>query len=681
MRKRLQARVNDPYAVVQAALTFPIEEGRIIVQTRQSDGSAYGNNSTEIQAEKMVDFARSLCVNPDKQIICVDENMREDGTIISVSGALPPEKRHGLLRTYALIGDNPKAAAEERIVMVLCYAEDRLFRDDTGMYYNEFMDILRRYETLLMVYTSRKLYDFSNGMDKRLFRIMCEFASEDLKLRTIRLQGARQHMTEKGQYAHGTLPAGLIRHSSTNRLDPLYSKPVEYTPWAEPVRQLFKRYYECGNLTQVFTEVADKPIFPPLPEGMKNYSGFRAGKKNGTSTKGYTITRHSIKFMLINPLYIGYWYNPLTGIWIEDNHPAIVPPEHFWYAFRRLSPVLIDGSPNPECVQTSVSRNSNNLGDDDGLFHGLFVGENDGIHFTRRVIKHKDKHVLSYQMYDYNNGIDSTCLLFIRADELDNALLPILTAKLKDTKELEDFRKFGVALKEQQQAKNTQLHNLLNENEEALRATELRIDTLTEPALLIKQQTKYQLLLARNAELKQEIQENEHPTSKRNRRILTYYELIELLGPCFEKMEHQDRRTVVESTIDSIGIKILSPRFLLVQINWLAWPEQVFLYQRENFGAGNWSNEELATLKRLYPTASAEELLLAIPRRSWVGIKRARKEHQIPGHGNRWAPYIVPEWAEHGYCAEDMKILEKYGLSCDCPKLVEITGPYSVNDR
>src|SRR5215471_2322150 len=236
MRQRRQTRTVNPYIIDQRDLHFPLEHGLIIVQTRQSYKGAYGNNSTEIHTEKMVEFGRSLCVTPDRQVIVVNENMLEDGSIISVSGSLPSEKRHGLLRAYALIGEN--LTAVEPVVLVLAFAEDRLFRDDTGIYYNEFMDILSRYNTLLLVYTSRKLYDFNNGMDKRLFRMMCEYASEDLKLRTIRLQGARQHMAEKGQHARGSLPAGLIRNPTTNRADRLYLKPIEYTPWADPVRGL-----------------------------------------------------------------------------------------------------------------------------------------------------------------------------------------------------------------------------------------------------------------------------------------------------------------------------------------------------------------------------------------------------------------------------------------------------------
>jgi len=678
MRKKRPTRVVNPYVVDQSDLEFPLRQGRIIVQTRQSNKGAYGNNSTEIHTETMVDFGRSLCVEPDRQVIVVNENMLEDGSIISVSGTLPPEKRHGLLRTYALIGE-PYTDPNDRIVLVVCYAEDRLFRDDTGMYYNEFMDILRRHNTLLLVYTSRKLYDFSNSLDKRLFRMMCEYASEDLKLRTIRLQGARQHMAEKGQHARGSLPVGLIRNPTGNRHDPLYSKPIEYLPWAEPLRYLFQRYYETGSLIQVFDEVADKPIFPRLPEGMKNYSGFRASKQHGIYPEGYSLSRQGLKQMLTNPLYIGYWYNPLTGDWMPDNHPAIVPADHFWYAFRRLSPILLDGSPNPDCVQPSASRNSNNLVDADGLFHGLFVTERPDIRMARRVLNNNGRKELYYELYDYNNGSDPIYLLHIRADEFDNTLLPVLVRKLKDTKELEGFRQFGEALKAQQAAQNANLARLLAENEAELRATEIRIDTLTEPRLLQKQEAKYKGLLARNAAIKQQIADNSQPQSSRKRRILSYYELIERLGPRFEQMEPADRRIVVESTIDSIFIQVLSPLFLLVQINWFAWPAQAFLYQRDNTGAGTWSDEEKRLLRELYPTVSPEALLRALPLRTWTAIRRARKSLKLPGRFRRWEPCTLPVWAEHGYCAADVQVIEQYELALDCAKLVEVSGPSSVS--
>lgn len=679
MRKRTQSRLHNPYVVDQADLKFPIEYGRIIVQTRQSDRGAYGNNSTEIHTEKMVEFGRSLCVDPDRQVIVVNENMLEDGAIISVSGALPPEKRHGLLRTYALIGehrDNP----EQCIVLVVCYAEDRLFRDDTGMYYNEFMDILRRHNTLLLVYNSRKLYDFSNSMDKRLFRMMCEYASEDLKLRTIRLQGARQHMAEKGQYARGSLPAGLIRNPTLNRNDPLFSKPIEYAPWAEPIRQLFNRYYETGSIIQTYREVAGQPIFPRLPDDMKNYSGFRASKKQGVFPEGFTVTRQGLKYMLINPLYIGYWFNPLTGEWIRDNHPTIVPAEHFWYAFRRLSPFLLDGSPNPDCVQPSSSRNSNNLQDADGLFHGLFITADDALRINRRVMHNRSKKELYYHLADFSEPSNPASILLIRAEELDTALLLVLVQKLKDTEELEGYRQYGEQLKAQQAAQNAQLERLLQENEAEIQATEIRIDTLTDPRLLLRQQTRYQQLLNRNAELKQQLAENNQPQSNRKRRLLSYYELIERLGPHFECMEPADKRVIIESTVDTIFINSLSPSFILLQINWFAWSQQTFIFRRDYVGAGTWEDEEAATLRRLWLTASPEELLQALPNRTWKSIRGTRKGMKLPGRWSRWEQIELPPWAEHDYTLADVSVICRYKLPLDCRKMTETISMSSLDE-
>lgn len=76
-----------------------------------------------------------------------------------------------------------------------------------------------------------------------------------------------------------------MRNPTPNRSDPLYSKPIEYTPWAEPIRHLFQRYYETGCIIRLFREIAGQPIFPRLPDDMKNYSGFRTSKKRGSIPK------------------------------------------------------------------------------------------------------------------------------------------------------------------------------------------------------------------------------------------------------------------------------------------------------------------------------------------------------------------------------------------------------------
>lgn len=162
--------------------------------------------------------------------------------------------------------------------------------------------------------------------------------------------------------------------------------------------------------------------------------------------------------------------------------------------------------------------------------------------------------------------------------------------------------------------------------------------------------------------------------------MLSYYELIERLGPDFERMEPADCRVIVESTIDTIAISILSPTFLLVQINWFAWVEQTFIYRRDNVAAGTWEDAETATLKRLWPIAQPEALLLALPGRTWSAICGARKGLKLPGRWKRWEPCILPTWAEHGFCAADVAIIGRYELPLDCPKLTDISDSTSVEE-
>ena len=60
----------------------------------------------------------------------------------------------------------------------------------------------------------------------------------------------------------------------------------------------------------------------------------------------WCTTRQNLQAMLTNPMYLGHW-TVNDSIVIRDNHPPIVDTAAFLQAFNRLSPVSLDGSPNP----------------------------------------------------------------------------------------------------------------------------------------------------------------------------------------------------------------------------------------------------------------------------------------------------------------------------------------------
>jgi hypothetical protein len=272
----------------------------------------------------MVEHAHQLCVNPDKQVTLIDENLQEDGTIRSVSGTWGAEKRRGLTELYARI-------AEGNVKLVLCFQEDRLFRDETGIEYNNYIRILKQYNVYTKCYATGRIYNFEIPWDVKEFRSRCESASDELTTKIkLRMQGAREYMVARGEYATGSMAVGFVRCEA--KTSPYYRKPIPYDPHAEVVRWIFQRYYEVGDLYQFYhEEVENKDIFPPLPDNHPRYYSLRS--INSRSQESGIISLRGLRYVLSNPMYIGYWFDPLNGRWLKNNHPAIVDEAQFWYAF------------------------------------------------------------------------------------------------------------------------------------------------------------------------------------------------------------------------------------------------------------------------------------------------------------------------------------------------------------
>lgn len=646
-KRQLNGFINKPEVV------FPLQEGYLIVYTRQSKEEYYGNISTEIQTEYMLAQARQLCVNPDVQVILIDENIQEDGTIKSVSGTWGAEKRQGLTRFYELV-----ALGGVRVVM--CFLEDRLFRDETALLYNEYIQILKKAGIVTMVFATGKMYNFDNHYDVRAFRDKCEQASDELNEKIIlRLLGAREYLSQKGQYANlGSLPTGFIRNPTTDKTDPLYRKPIEYTPWAEVIRWLFARYYEIGDDYKLFCEIEGKAIFPLLPEGMKMLHSL--GKKKPYKDKfdeslGYGLTQTGVVSILTNPMYIGYWFDASSGTFIQNNHPAIVREEYFWYAFKRLSKYNLDGTPNSECIIKQYRRRREDRPEDTTLLNAVIEGPRHGTS-VYPVLKNNHWY---YQLNYYNNGLRPVWLLVINAREVDDTYLELLKQKLNDAKELETFRQFEKNRLEKLTKETRGRQQQIQATEDQMEEIKAKIKRLKNLELIAGLENDYEILQKR----KQMLEDAPIPgmTEKPNRRLsrrLNYYEILQTLGPQIELLDLERKRTLVEATTEVVIIDHLAPRFIYMKIVWRGWGIDEYVVQRDNYSGKNWTPEEESVLRRLYSGGSSEEIMQQLPNKNWkcikdkastMGIRRNSFQLPTPGCG--------PD-----YSLNDFKIMELYGI-------------------
>ena len=313
--------------------SYPIH-APIAIYGRQSTKNQVENNRESYEAQTKDLLKRALDMGwKEGNIIVYVENIRNDGAVRSASGRLRIDQREGL---SALV----ERIEQGEIKAVMVYQEDRLFRDETGIQYNVFIDICKRNSVLVI--TPLYIYDFNNDRYAiRLFRDKMQQAADFFTDYSKRLCDLRQRVSERGGYDGRGIAVGYT--VDRNRNSPTFKKYLIYEPHAEVVRWLFRRYRElCGNLHALCRELNQLTfVFPPFQQGIE----LTRYQLSRSPSGGYLLSRSGLKFLLTNVVYIGWWMFQESVVQ-KDNHPAIVDEDDFWYAFHRLSPILPDGAEN-----------------------------------------------------------------------------------------------------------------------------------------------------------------------------------------------------------------------------------------------------------------------------------------------------------------------------------------------
>lgn len=227
---------------------------------------------------------------------------------------------------------------------VICYQENRLFRDETQIYYNQFIQKCKEHDVVVVVVSPYlMIYDFQDEFLTEMFRWKCKEAGDFIK-RHVKgwLHPARERSAREGRYA-GTsdIPMGYIVDYEPTSV--MYKKYIPYKPHADVIRWLFKRFMElCGDLGKLYRELAAHPVYFPhfAPDiDRRNISK----RKLKSSAAGYRLrTRTAVESILTNPIYIGYW--TVKGVVVKkNNHEPLVDVDTFMFAFHRLSKYTLEG--------------------------------------------------------------------------------------------------------------------------------------------------------------------------------------------------------------------------------------------------------------------------------------------------------------------------------------------------
>ncbi len=554
--------------------------------------------SGEMQTDDLVAFAKRLGWREDLIILFI-ENRREDGTIKNASGRLRIDQREGL---QALVEQIEKGV----IKAVLVFLEDRLFRDETQIQVNVFIEICKKHDVIII--TPHMTYDFSNPFHVKQFRWRCEEAADFLRdYIQIRMGGAARRVAEKGFYDGRNIPLGFIIDRCKTIIvegqgvpNPTYKRYIVYEPHARVVRRILDRYvYHGGNLKRLYRELCQEAVlFPAFPENMpKDVIGNRNLKE---VPGGYHLSESGLREMLMNVAYIGWWR--YCGSVRKENHTAIVQEEKFWFAFNRLSPYMPDGTENTQRPNKRGygKRNSPALLkeciDAADPCQVAYASEKFGAWYYE--ITYRKPHVLVGR------------IVTVQVAHLDEMFKDKLMEHLQQTDSYQHYAHWLEKRTKERARAGVSINNQLRAIKRdclGIRKS-LRKPNLHEGVRVALEGDLAELLTQEQELENKKIKLNGQQEGTTVVKLSEYKILMEKLAPYWDKLTLEKRKALVHALVKHVTLGSLSPHFLHFTIEWdnPLWGIDECLIWRTQGTAPEWSEEEQDIMRLHWATTKRD---------------------------------------------------------------------------
>lgn len=413
--------------------SLPLDRA-VAVYYRQSSMKQVGNVSTDIQQIDLPRYVNSLGWAVD-EIMLIDE---DEG----VSGAKRIDERKGMSRLYNLI-------ITGAIGTVAVQAEDRLFRDETQIQVNVFIDACVK--NSVRVITPYFKYNFADKHEgpyhRLLFRMRAEQAADYLNSYVRgRLMAAKERMMLQGMWVGENINLGFMvddRKNLSNGIpNPAWRRYVPFEPCADVVVQIFETFVaKGGNIRSTLRHIFDTgPHFPDFDDPALQHlvpPGFMWAKPLRMLKRGNIYMPGSLALvnMMTNPVYLGHWmHKERVVVW--NNHPAIVPEDLFYRAFNYLSPYTLEGEENPHYAPRlgrvhSTKKKVHTL--PRAIYEGLIGSFHEGKWRNANVACRKSIATYAYNCH-YMDLADNQHLMWARHCEyFDKAITDMLHSKLRAT--------------------------------------------------------------------------------------------------------------------------------------------------------------------------------------------------------------------------------------------------------
>lgn len=621
----------------------------IAIYYRQSTDAQIGNISTTLQTVDMVKYLKQQGWD-DEKIIMIDM----DG---GVSGATKIDERKGMRWLFSLITQN-------KIGAVAVEDEDRLFRDQSQIQVNVFVEACRVHNVRVM--TPSFIYHFSHEtmgvFHARQFRFKAEFAADYLNVVVKgKLLRARMSLLMNGQWAGAPIPVGYMidmrKRLSNGSVNPNWRRFEVFEPFASVVREYFRIFLMySGNAMQALRYIQQNGPYFPDPATCLPPEGFKTVYKI-QQVSGHWCLKSKTAYvrLLTHAAYIGHWMVGSTIIqW--DRHEAIVDQDTFYKVFNYLSQVAIDGSVNTDFH--AIRHNTRPSKDmrrkpDRPLFTGMIFAPWEGDSFRQVGTYYKKASNHYYYNLIATDGF-ATKIWLKRADYVDNSVTRLLEEKLRLTFNYEKWNT-GVEVSTKEFAEQRQLMEAqLKQVQIVMENLVMSLSTLSIPQLIAAVETRYQEAQAEYQRL-----QNELNVIKGNvadiERVRALKHSFSKVFDDWENMSGDEKREVVQVFVKRVIAKVTKENndFQLV-VEWRDGSSDQMKLDRVVATGTQWFPQEVKVLLELIESgASPVEVAKAFPDRPWVRLHRKYKEmtgKPLP----RKRPYTIHKYETYNEYAERM---------------------------
>jgi hypothetical protein len=613
--------------------TLPLSRD-VAVYYRQSSMKQVGNISTDMQQIDLPRHVKSLGWD-ECQIILIDE---DEG----VSGSKRIDERKGMSRLYNLI-------ITQAIGTVAVQAEDRLFRDETQIQVNVFIDACVK--SSVRVITPYFKYNFADKYEgayhRLLFRMRAEQAADYLNSYVRgRLMAAKERMLLQGMWMGGNVPLGFMvdnrKMLSTGMPNPQWRKYEPFQPCAEVVVKLFETFVELGGNTSAtlryifengpyFPDFDDPEIKRTIPSGYAWAKPLRMLKRGNVYTTGSV----ALENMMTNPIYLGHWVHK-GRIVAWNNHPPIVSEDLFFKAFNHLSEHCFDGSPNPDYRprrRYEYSTDYKLRNPPTAIYTGLVGSYYEGQWRKANVSWVSAMKGYAYECH-YRDLADNQHLFWSRhCNYFDTAITEMLHAKLRET-----FQKnlWEESLNPAQDDFDTEKRMLLHQRASVIQKMDALINNATfarSEAFLQALEIEYSNLEHEKKRLDAKIANIDMQEQQRDK-FLKLAKQIQTTLDLWDEISTEMRQAVAQSFISEIVVNPFGKyKVVEVKICWRDDTSDTIHVAYRADGSPIWFPEEVETLTNLIEER-ADQLTIssALPNRNWYAIRL--KAYEIIGERN-----------------------------------------------